>query len=622
MRLTAIVTALAALSLDLVAAAADADVFSSQHLYDWGWYGLFPYTTFKSYAKGGIPRVNFLSWDERCTNGYYLYTPKGRAVPKDQAGPRIMDGKGNLVWSGVEDFGQAADLQVQEYKGKKYLTFWKDTEGISMGWGRGIHYMLDENYQVYKTFRPVGEGMMSDLHEFHITREGTVLLTAYAPLTWDLRPIGGPKEGWIMDSWFQEIDIETGELLFEWRASENVPLEDTVRYFAGRDDGLTPERGFDYFHINSMDKDKSGNYIVSGRHTHSIHAVSPEGQLLWTLGGKGNQFEDLSGGKAIDFAYQHHIRIDDNDVITMFDNAKAERAGPALKYDFSRGLVIQLDQENRTAKLLHEVYDPANRKYADSQGSAQLWDGGKSMLVDYGFFPSFTEFDTETSEVLCDMRFGPSLMFPIGSVNSYRASKGNWVGKPLKRPNSLYNPAEGVLYVSWNGDTETDMWVLQGADHSTADSGPWTDLKEISKDGRFEVGFDIDASMPPWLRVAAVNKDGETLYHSQKLSREYGNVPLPDVLGDVLHALRWIYTLVVTGLGLYAWDSTRRWRATLARVAGKMWQVVKPKLRRLFFWWMPRGVRLPTWMRGGLWKAKGKPHEMQPLYDADEEQRI
>jgi hypothetical protein len=214
-------------------------------------------------------------------------------------------------------------------------------------------------------------------------------------------------------------------------------------------------------------------------------------------------------------------------------------------------------------------------------------------------------------------------MFPIGSVNSYRASKGNWVGKPLKRPHSLYDPAKGVLYVSWNGDTETDKWVLQGADHSMADSGPWTDLKEIRKDGKFEVGFDINSSMPAWLRVAAVNKDGETLYHSQKLSREHGNVPLPDVVGNVLHVLQWIYHLIVVGLFLFAWDATRPWRSILARVVGKAWQVVKPRLRRCCCCcWVPRKPRVPMWMRVGSWRSRGKPHEMQPLYDVEEEGNV
>lgn len=601
----------------ICAVRATSDVFSSQHLYDWGWYGFFPVNNFVSYKGSPAPRLNFLQWDERCMNGYYLFTPKGRMVEK--GGPMIMDGKGNLVWSGHQQFGVAADLQSQTYKSKQYLTFWKDLEGISMGWGRGQHYMVDENYNVFRTFRAHGEGFLSDLHEFHITKDDTALLTAYTARTWDLSSIGGPKEGWLMDSVFQEIDIETGELLFEWRASDSIPLEDTIRYYAGRDTGYTPEKGFDYFHINSMDKDKDGNYVVSGRHTQTVHCISPNGTLLWTLGGKQNEFKDLSDGRAIDFTYQHHIRIDDNDVLTMFDNAKAERDGPATPYDYSRGLVIQLDQEARTAKLLHEVYDPAAGKHADSQGSAQLWDEGRAMMVDYGFFPAFTEFDTETSEVLCDVHFGPWAIFHLGFVNSYRAFKGDWVGKPTKRPDVFFDPSDGLLHVSWNGDTETEKWLLQGAEWEAAEEGPWIDIDIKDKNGYFETTFDIESSMPAYLRVASLDKNGDTLIHSQKLSRDMGNVPPMDVLGVVLGWLKWLANVVFVCAFLLLWDYCRPLRSRIWRVVVKMWQVAQPRLSRWCCCCLPKKTK--SWLSGRTrWgRKRGKPHELQPLYTSDDE---
>lgn len=593
--------------------AAVSPAFSSQHLYDWGWYGRYPTQGFRSF-KGTVPRLDFLQWDERCMDGYYLMTPKGRLV--DTPGPLVVDGRGNLVWSGQLSIGAASDLASQTYKGKRYLTYWKDMEGITMGFGRGRHYMLDESYSVFRTLSAVGEGLMSDLHDFYITRDDTVLLTAYTPRAWDLSPIGGPARGWIMDSIFQELDVETGELLFEWRASDHVPLSDTMRYYANRDTGLAPELGFDYFHINSMDKDRRGNYLVSGRHTQSVHCVSPNGTTLWTLGGRANDFTDLSEGRATDFAYQHHIRIDDDDVLSMFDNAKAERAGPTPPHDYSRGLVIQLDQHARTASLLREIHDPVHPKHADSQGSAQLWgpsgetsapaSSATSMVVDFGFLPAFTEFDANTSAVLCDVRLAPRSIFIFGSVGSYRVTKGHWTGRPNTRPDAVLDPSLGRVFVSWNGATHVDRWLLQGAEWPADE---WTDLAVVDRHGRFEVSFPVDPSMPEYLRATALDDKGEVLAHTVKMHRDRGNPPLPDVFGVVLSWLVWAAKIVALVAFLVAWDYSRPMRARVGRILVKLWLVVSPALARC----LPQRLT-------ALWHRRrvGKPHELRPLYTDDE----
>lgn len=69
--------------------------------------------------------------------------------------------------------------------------------------------------------------MEGDLHEFKITRDNTALLTVYATTKADLSSLGKFSEGWLLDSLFQEVDIATGKLLFEWRASEHFNVTDT-----------------------------------------------------------------------------------------------------------------------------------------------------------------------------------------------------------------------------------------------------------------------------------------------------------------------------------------------------------------------------------------------------------
>ena len=61
---------------------------------------------------------------------------------------------------------------------------------------------------------PVGD-IDGDLHEFRITEDGTALVTGYEITTADLSSLGKSQKGWIYDAVIQEIDIETGELIFQ-----------------------------------------------------------------------------------------------------------------------------------------------------------------------------------------------------------------------------------------------------------------------------------------------------------------------------------------------------------------------------------------------------------------------
>ena len=497
-------------------------VFKSPFLYDWGFYGVFPRSSYKSF-KGTAPLLNFLRWNRDCDDGgYYLLSPRGSMVSKP--GPVMFDPRGNLVWTD-DSFGVVTDFKVQSYKGKSYLTFWSGTDGVKYRYGRGIYYMLDETYEVFRSIQSVGEGLMGDLHDLQITEEGTALMTVYLNTPADLSAIGGPADGWILDSIFQEVDIETGTLLFEWRASKHVGLRDSMLNFAleGKSAGRDPQTSFDFFHINSVDKDESGNYVISARHMHSVMCISATdpSEILWTLGGTKNKFHDLSDGHATDFAWQHHARVHANHTITIFDNARSE----SIEYvgEYSRGLLLQLDTAAWTVKRLAEYADPSHRYRAQSQGSAQLMDDGK-MLLGYGFLPNLVEFASD-GRVLCDVRLAPLVISSFGMVTSYRAFKtSSWVGKPKTIPSIYLRASDRRMFVSWLGATEVDRWILQGADWEGVQQDRYVDLLEKDKDG-FEVSITLHDQMPEYIRVAAVDEKGNVLKHSEVVSRKKGNAP-------------------------------------------------------------------------------------------------
>lgn len=90
--------------------------------------------------------MNTVQWDEQCAQGYTVLSLRGTKVDPKPAGI-IVDGRGELVWMD-EDFGYVMNLKVQEYKGKRYLTFWSGKFGD--GFGLGSYYMVCVEISFYR----------------------------------------------------------------------------------------------------------------------------------------------------------------------------------------------------------------------------------------------------------------------------------------------------------------------------------------------------------------------------------------------------------------------------------------------------------------------------------------
>lgn len=402
----------------------------------------------------------------------------------------------------------------------------------------------------------MGNDIAGDLHEFIITKNDTAILTYYNVTQADLSSLGKRKNGWLTDSGFQEVDIATGELLFEWKASEHFQVSET--FMTHPFGGYIQSIPFDFFHINSVDKDSKGNYLISSRHTHSITCISSDGHIMWILGGQRNQFQDLSGGDALNFRWQHDARwvSEEEGIITVFDN----KEGGPLHVDgpYSRGMMLQLDIANRTVTLLHS-YVSQQQTRTPSQGSAQLLPDSKHMFVGFGHSPVLSEFDLN-GNLLCETHFGASWLHAFTTAVSYRAFKSKeWVGRPRDPPSVKIH--DDALFVSWNGATEVSEWVLQGAAPGEGDE--FFDLDVIDKES-FEESFelsDLPGSQYSHYRVAALDRDGQILAFSEVVAP-----PIPrSWLGFLLAVFVWGFAFRVAYLG-WKWLVHRK-----NRIGSKVW---------------------------------------------------
>ncbi|EXJ71923.1 uncharacterized protein A1O5_04424 [Cladophialophora psammophila CBS 110553] len=527
-------------------------------LYDLGFYGGSPSQT---YVSNGLssPRTSIGKHDPDCDKGYTFLNYNGGSIPNP--GPAILDSNRELIWKG-EGFAVTTNLKVQSYMGQQYLTFWSGKKGGTMG--RGVYHMLDSSYDVKHTVSAVAKGseIEGDLHEFKITPNNTALLTFYNVTPADLSSLGKWKNGWLADSGFQEVDIATGELLFEWKASDHFQVNET--FMTHPFGGYIKSIPFDFFHINSVDKDSKGNYLISSRHTHSVSCISPDGQIIWILGGQRNQFRDLSAGDAVNFKWQHDARwvSEEEGIITLFDN----KEGGPLHVDgpYSRGMMLKLDIANRTVTLLHS-YVSQYQTRTPSQGSAQYLPDTRHVFVGFGHSPVLSEFSLDGT-LLCEVHYGAPWLHVFTTAVSYRAFKSaGWIGKPREPPAAKI--VDDLLYVSWNGATEVEAWVLQGGGTGEHEE-EWSDLDFIDKEF-FEESFDLSQlSQYSRFRVGALDREGEILGYSDVAPRESSG----SWWGFVLAVFLWGVACKVAWMG-YGWVARHRGagRRGVSWVVGKKW---------------------------------------------------
>lgn len=153
-----------------------------------------------------------------------------------------------------------------------------------------------------------------------------------------------------------------------------------------------------------MDKDTSGEYLISARDTYSVHKINgTAGSTIWRLDDKNSSF---ALGVSATFCFQHHARFhpelkgpedgDDIEIISLHDNAAHRtedgRGSEVHTAPTSSGKMIKLNATAWTAELVQGFYPP-DMLLSKSQESTQLLPNG-SVVVNWGFEGALTEEDS------------------------------------------------------------------------------------------------------------------------------------------------------------------------------------------------------------------------------------
>ena len=233
--------------------------------------------------------------DAPLADGLIFITPaqpgKVTARRPAQVGPIIATDDGTLIWNGPTR-GYATNLRVHTYQNKSVISYWKGVAN-RFGTGYGNVTILDNTYTPVATICPKVNIVTPnnfkfpcyvDLHEGLITDRDSMLIVMVNVTTTDLRPVGGPEVGWVLDSMFFEVDIATNDVLFSWSPLQaGVPINSTHQPL--NDFGLNQSVPFDWVHLNSIRRLPDGTYLANSRNTWSTYRVNAEGKVDWTING-------------------------------------------------------------------------------------------------------------------------------------------------------------------------------------------------------------------------------------------------------------------------------------------------------------------------------------------------
>lgn len=249
---------------------------------------LWPLDSFKS-SPLRPPHMN-VTKSGKTELGYLFPSPQDN--PRHSSWPMIYSDDGQLVWQGQNSSWISA-YQPQMLNGEQVLAYWDGTFGDGFGWG-AISILNGSYEELYKVtlsgkernlYCPLGpQESYVDIHESHITDQGTMCVVAVNFTQTDITEVGGPKDGWIIDGLIYEVDIKTNDILFQWSVlnhRDEIPITDAEVPLDGK--GMNASNPWAYAHLNSVAK-YGDNYLVSSRYMCSIFFIDgKDGHVIWQL---------------------------------------------------------------------------------------------------------------------------------------------------------------------------------------------------------------------------------------------------------------------------------------------------------------------------------------------------
>ncbi|MCE3228403.1 MAG: hypothetical protein K0S32_2954 [Bacteroidetes bacterium] len=330
---------------------------------------------------------------DTASKGYYFMIPlkSGAALPGYTLTQSILDRSGNLVYYKKFPLPAIGDFKMH-------------SNGLmSYSW-KGKFYLMDSTFTI-KDSVTTQNGVPIDSHDFQILPNGHFVLLGIENVTMDLsaynyfganHTLAGSPTATVKCGVIQELDVNKN-VVFEWHCKDHYNFSDVDPQWL-----LSPSN-VDWTHLNAVEYDNDGNYMLSVRHFNEITKIKrSDSTIMWRMGGNANQFTFTNDPGM--FIGQHDIRRVSNGNVTLNDN------GRQTPFHVAAAKEYQLNESAKTATLAWS-YVEDNTTYSRAIGNYQKLLNG-NHVINYGFMNNkyhlFNVVKSNGSKVF-EMRFADTL---------------------------------------------------------------------------------------------------------------------------------------------------------------------------------------------------------------------
>lgn len=336
-----------------------------------------------------MPKFNCIG--ESKTNGDFYFTTYGANYGKENAAAEIfllkLNNSGKVIF--YRKAGYNSYLFKKEIINDKIYYSYLDENTSN---GKVNLHLLDEHYNSLKEIKNIGSSELKSI-DFH----GYLLIDLNNYIFADTN-----KDGSEVIS-----EIKNGKVIWEYKLP-TIEFEDIDEN--GNKVIIEKEN-----HFNSFELDSDNNLLISFRHSDTIIKLNrTTGKIIWTLGGKNNDFN-----KNI-FSKQHSIVRVENTYMVFNNNNKSITNVMLNKDQKSSIVVFELDQKNMKVENVKNYdldclsYELGSVWPSDMQNNIYVVDYGRSL--DKGK-KVFEEINLETGEIYF------TLEYPDDTAAVYRTYK-------------------------------------------------------------------------------------------------------------------------------------------------------------------------------------------------------
>jgi len=308
------------------------------------------------------------------------------------------------------------------------------------GGGTVEHVILDEALNEIPPRIQMGNGYVSDSHDFELMPNGHMFLVGYYTTLKNLSQVvsGAYPRAEISGGIIQELDADRN-VVWQWRSWDHFKLEEYPYWDAG---STAPASAG--WHINVVRHDPTdGNLFLTT--TEEVMKINRQtGEVMWRLGGGANQFTFI-GVDAAEGNLQlggHDFHRLPNGNIMIYDGGSADETRTSQVHEY------HLDEKNKVATHIW-TYVATELTPNWARGSAQRLPNGNTFIgwgtcSDTNLNPPDCTEVTPNGSKVWEMSFNQVLL------NSYRAFRSPFPSASQRIKNQHIEISSGNTYTFTN----------------------------------------------------------------------------------------------------------------------------------------------------------------------------